>query len=108
MLINTIITVIATALLTSMITLIVSHFFLEKRIKELNVKFDQSIDRLGDVIEERVRQGVINGVSSLPSREVIRGTTRTIAKTGVEIVEDGLNSFLGKKITKKTQRTSQV
>ena len=52
---------------------------------------------VGPVIEERVKKGVKDGVASIPSREVLRETTRTMAKTGVDIVGDTLKPFLGRR-----------
>ncbi|MBV1882377.1 MAG: hypothetical protein KUG82_12130 [Pseudomonadales bacterium] len=107
MLVNTIIIIIATALLTSITTLAAGYYIFEKRIKiKLEQKIDESITSLGDTVEEKVRQGVLNGISSIPSREVLRGTTRTMAKTGAEIVEDGLKTILGKKPVKKVHPSS--
>ena len=100
-----IITVLVTALLTSITTLALGHYFFEKKIKvDLEHKIEARIDQLGDTIEERVRQGIISGVASIPSREVIKGTTRTMAKTGAEIVEDSLNTILGKRSPRKNDR----
>lgn len=54
-------------------------------------------DEVGPVIEERVKKGVKDGFSSLASREVIRDTTRNMARTGADIVGDTLKPLLKSK-----------
>jgi len=105
MLVTTLITIITTAFITSVTTITICHFYFEKKIKhQLDDKIENSIEKLGDVVEEKVRQGIINGVASIPSREVLLDTTRTIAKTGADIVEEGLSTFFGKRTARKTEK----
>ena len=61
---------------------------------ELDAKIDDALRRLGEIMEERVRRGVVDGVSSLPSAEVVRSTSRAVARTGAELVEHGLSALL--------------
>lgn len=87
--------IIATAALSSLLTLSIAlHYFrkhgkprYEQAVKDAIEKFKAEV---GPEIEQRVRQGVLEGIKSLPTREVLRDTTRTIAKTGLDIVGDGL------------------
>ena len=88
-------TILATAILSSTLTLLVAtHFFrkyakprYEKAVTEAIERFKAEV---GPEIEQRVKQGVLEGIKSLPTREVLRDTTRTIARTGLDIVGDGL------------------
>ena len=101
------------ALLSSVLTLALAYYFFERHYKdqlrrELEEQVEdgtqrfqqvlaQEIDRAGDVVEDRVRQGVLKAVASLPSSEVIQGTTQNVVRTGVDLVEAGLQTFLGSK-----------
>ena len=88
-----ILTIIATALLSSIMTLTIAHLVMKGRIKKhyeagLAKAIEQFKQEVGPDIEARVKKGVVDGVKSLPSREILRDTTRTIAKTGLDIMGD--------------------
>lgn len=92
---TTLLTIIATALLSSIITLLVAiHYFRRYAKPRYEKTLADAIERfkaeVGPEIEARVKQGVVDGIKALPTREVLRDTTRTIAKTGLDIVGDGL------------------
>lgn len=96
-------TILATAVLTSLITLALALYFFRKYAKpRYEQGLQQAIERLkaevGPEIEKRVKQGVVDGFKSLPTREMLRDTTRNIAKTGLDIMGDGL------KIASRTTR----
>ncbi|MBF0223875.1 MAG: hypothetical protein HQK76_00345 [Desulfobacterales bacterium] len=100
-----------TSIFSGLITIIIAYAFfkiyLEKKIYaeidkigsliESRVKkgvmegFSQVIDErkyeLGQLIEAHVSKGIMAGITSIPSTEVIKGTTKTIAKTGADIVK---------------------
>lgn len=91
----TLLTIIATALLSSLLTLGIAHFIFQSRLKHRYEEgITDAIERIkaevGPEIEARVKQGVLDGFKSLPSKEMLRDTTRTIAKTGLDIMGDGL------------------
>ncbi|MCG8316805.1 MAG: hypothetical protein MI976_26615 [Pseudomonadales bacterium] len=104
-----ILVILLTALLSSLLTLGIAYFVIRKliddkaddTIKEITTRFKEDI---GPELEQRVAQGVRNGFASLPSREVIRDTTRNMAKTGVDIVGDTLKPFLKPKGSYKSGR----
>ncbi len=90
-----IITIIATALLSSLLTLAIAQYVFNKKFKNqyesgLAKAIEQFKQEVGPEIEARVKQGVLEGIKSLPSKEILRDTTRSIAKTGLDIVGDGL------------------
>lgn len=92
---NTLLTIVATALLSSVVTLMIAiHYFRKHAQPRYEKAVTDAIERfkaeVGPEIEQRVKQGVLEGIKSLPTREVLRDTTRTIAKTGLDIVGDGL------------------
>ena len=98
------------AMLSSALTLSLAFYFFERRYKdqlrrEIEERADETIEQLrqvldaevekaGDMVEERVRQGVLKAVASIPSSEVLQGTTQNVVQTGVDLVEAGLNTFL--------------
>jgi len=90
-----IISIVATALLSSVLTLSIALHYFRKYAKP---RFDKAVDEaiekfkaeVGPEIEQRVKKGVLDGVKSLPSKEMLRDTTRSIARTGLDIVGDGL------------------
>ncbi len=93
------ITILVTAALTSCSTLLLALFWFRTRVRrQLDVAFEEKLqeveERLGELIEQRVSEGVVKGVAAIPSREVLRDTTRNVARTGAELVEEGLDSLL--------------
>ncbi len=92
---NTLLTILATALLSSLLTLGIAHYVFQKRLKKrYEAALQEAIDKfkaeVGPEIEDRVKKGVMDGFKSLPSREILRDTTRSIAKTGLDIMGDSL------------------
>ncbi|MEE2732413.1 MAG: hypothetical protein VYA55_16455 [Pseudomonadota bacterium] len=91
----TLLTIVATALLSSLLTLGIAQYVFQKRFKKryeagLQAAIEQFKAEVGPEIEARVKKGVMEGIKSLPSREMLRDTTRTIAKTGLDIMGDSL------------------
>ncbi|MBZ2188093.1 hypothetical protein K8B33_03220 [Alcanivorax sp. JB21] len=96
----------ATALLAALMTLIALALWLKFVVspnvaRDLEVllkdQAEQAADLMAVKVEEAVRRGIVDGVTSLPTREVLQGTTRNIARTSVEIVEERLGSLFGRK-----------
>lgn len=87
--------ILITALFSSLTTLGIALYVFRRYGKpRYEQGLQQTIERLkaevGPEIERRVKQGVVDGIKSLPTREMLRDTTRTLAKTGLDIVGDGL------------------
>ena len=70
-------------------------------VRDLQRAIDQEVVKAGDLIETRVRQGMLEAIANIPSPQVIQKTTDTVVKTGVDLVEAGLNTFLGGKSRKQ-------
>ena len=83
--------VVATAVLSSMITLGVGFVLLRTSFDN---KLHESIERfkqeVGAEVEFRVKKGVVEGIKSLPSKDVLKDTTMSLAKTSLDIFGDGL------------------
>lgn len=104
-----ILTIVLTALLTSALT-VGGAWWLYRRhlrreldeqlaaaIEDLEARLQVISKDLGDTIETRVRQGVVKGVTDLPSSDVFVDTTRTVARTGAEIAGTALGALLGRR-----------
>lgn len=105
---ETVLIVVATAVLTGGVTGVLASFltarFLQRGFerdvkpalaRELEVQLHTAIEGLGDVIRERVRQGVIDAVKSLPAPNLVREAQRSVRRTAADLVEGGLGSLLG-------------
>ena len=64
--------------------------------KEIDQLLDEKSTALSEEIERRVRQGIIDGVSSIPSAEVLESATRTATRTGAAIIGEGISALLGR------------
>lgn len=86
------------AILASVFTIGAAWLWWRKSLsQEIDRLLDEKSARLGEEIERRVRQGVIDGVSSIPSAEVLENATRTATRTGAAIIGDGISALLGSK-----------
>jgi|SRR5690554_2080253 len=102
-------TIVATALLSAALTCSVIAWWVQYRVRprfmaQLDEEFRQRLKEASDVmaarVEDAVSRGVRDGFTSLASKEVIQGTTRTIARTGAGFVEDSLDKILGRRPSK--------
>ena len=90
--------VLTTALVTAALTLIAAWYLYHRHVKQLlNDWIDTRSAEIGAELEERVRQGVErgirDGVSSLGA-DVVRKTGEGAVRTGLGIIEDGVNVWL--------------
>lgn len=86
------------AVLASGFTIGAAWFWWRKSLsKEISQLLDEKSTALSEEIERRVRQGIIDGVSSIPSAEVLENATRTATKTGAAIIGEGLSTLLGRR-----------
>lgn len=97
-----VLTIVATAVLTSVCTLGVVWWVYTRRLRpaleqELERKIARLEDELGQLIRARVRQGVLDAVASLPSTNVLRETQKTMVRTAGDLVEGGLAVLWGEK-----------
>ena len=105
---DTILIVIITALVTSLTTLALAYLLYRAKLKH---ELEASIKRLGDTLEERVHDGVLRAGDELLPKfrdKVTEGFTKALAewptsevtrmaRSGANLVEEGLNTIFGKK-----------
>ena len=98
--------IVLTALLSTTITLgVVYHLAKTRWLPAIRQQVDQEFEEklqvaiaaLSEEVRESVRTGVLQAVKEIPSADTLRGTTQTMAKTGVEIMGMGLDVMRGKK-----------
>lgn len=93
-----IILVLVTAVFTAALTLAAGWILYHRYVKQLLTDWiDNRSRELGEELEERVRDGVESGiregVSSLGA-DVVRKTGEGAVRTGLGIIEDGMNVWL--------------
>lgn len=96
--------IVVSAALSSLFTLIVvavwGHFYFQPRLRDtLQRELDEQVESAAQVISERVeegvRRGLVDGVRNLPSREVLEGASRSLARSGAELVSERLGQIFG-------------
>ncbi len=100
--------IVSTATLSSLFTITALYLLYQMKLRreldqklaeareELERTLDEALEGVGAMVEERVRQGVVKGVASLSSPEVLTDTTKSVAKTGADLAERGLKALLGR------------
>ncbi len=99
----------ATAALSSALTLGLAYYLyrkrwlprLEEELRTREALLDEKLAAFGERLEGHVRRGIVDGVAALPSSEVIREGTRSLARTGLEVMNAGLDSLLGPRSRKR-------
>lgn len=94
--------VVVTALLSSVCTLGFAYWVFSRRIRprldaEIEARMRRMEEEMGQLIRARVRQGVLDAVTALPSTNVLRETQKTVVRTATDLVEGGLSALLGDK-----------
>lgn len=65
--------------------------------RALRSRIDAGADVIAERVEDAVRRGVTDGFTNLARREVLEDTTRNIARTGAEFVEERLGRIFGRR-----------
>lgn len=88
--------VVLTAVLSCVLTLGVA-WLLYRRVAEprLREAWRAQQDDLGDLIQQRVRAGVIDALQSVAKGDPLVSATRSVTRTGASLVEGGLNALFG-------------
>ena len=103
------ITIIVTAIIVSAATAGLSYWVIMKKIKprieeDLDFIIQRRMEELTNEIKVGVSQGIVDGVSKIPSLEVLEGTTRSIAKAGAGLVEGGLTTLFGNRRNRREDK----
>jgi hypothetical protein len=86
------ITVLATGFVSSLITLGLAAALFHYRLKARLARYAETfLLRLSESVEQSVERGLLKGVKQIPSTEVLRDTTRTLTRTGGDLLEQGLD-----------------
>ncbi|GAA5317583.1 MAG: hypothetical protein AseanaTS_27880 [Candidatus Pelagadaptatus aseana] len=102
----TLLEILFTAFASAAITLSITYFlimriWLPDLRRQIDVEFEEkleiALDSLSKEVRESVRQGVLQAVTEIPTTDTLKGTTQTMAKTGVEIMGMGLDVMRGKR-----------
>ncbi|NNM51778.1 MAG: hypothetical protein HKM02_06080 [Pseudomonadales bacterium] len=86
------------AVLSSLITLVVGSYLYahyvrprwERRLQDLH-------QEIGRLVETRVRKAMAEALSDTSAADVLRDRTWQVARSGADIVNDGLNALLGRR-----------
>ena len=98
--------IVASALLSSLFTLLAvgvwAHSYFQPRLRDsLQRELDEQVEKaaqvLSDRVEEGVRRGLVEGVRNLPSKELLEGASRNLARTSAEMVGERLGQIFGRK-----------
>ncbi len=65
--------------------------------RELDEQVEKAAQVLSDRVEEGVRRGLVEGVRNLPSKELLEGASRNLARTSAEMVGERLGQIFGRK-----------
>jgi hypothetical protein len=90
------------ALLGSALTLAVGYLVyraivlprIERKMEEARRDLYDYRKDLGEEIQSRVRKGIVEGVTSLPSSDVLKDTGKSIGGTAVDILRGSLDLLL--------------
>ncbi len=85
-----------TAILSSVFTLGAAYLFYVRIARpRLRSAWEAQQDDLGDLIQERVRAGVLDALQSVAKGDPLVTATRSVTRTGASLVEGGLNALFG-------------
>jgi hypothetical protein len=88
--------VVLTAILSCALTLgVAALYFRNVAEPRLRASYEEQIEHLGDLVQERVRAGVLDALNSVAKGDPLVKATRTVTRTGASLVEEGLNVLLG-------------
>lgn len=90
--------VLITAAVTAALTIAVAWILYHRYVKRMLIEWiDEKSDELGAQLEDRVRAGAESGIREGVSRlgeDVVRKTGEGAVRTGLGIIEEGMNVWL--------------
>jgi len=89
--------IVLTALLSSGITVFAMWLYERRMRRDLERRLKDWHDEIGRTVEMRVKRAVIESLADMNAVDVIRDTTWKAARSGTDLLSDGLNVLLGKR-----------
>lgn len=89
--------ILATSGLSGMITFLILWRYERRMRRDLERRLKDWHDEIGRTVEIRVKRAVTETMADSNAVDVIRDTTWKAARTGTDIISDGLNVLLGKR-----------
>ena len=90
--------IIATALLSSGITLACAWWFFQRTWRqEMEQRLRELHDDIGRTVEIRVKRSIAEALADINASDVLREATWKAARSGSDLLNDGFNALLGKK-----------
>ena len=84
------------ALLSSLFTVALAWLVFERRVRgPLERRLADLQERLGETIRRQVRQGILDGVASLPTSDLIQKAQRAMTDTAADFLRGGLGVLMG-------------
>lgn len=99
--VGTLAVIVITAILSSALTLGVAYILFQRLWRlELERRLKDFHDDMGRMVEHRVKRAVVEALSDINTVDVLRDSTWKAARSGADLVSDGLNAvnaLLGKR-----------
>lgn len=93
-----ILVILCTALLSSAITLACAWFWFQRRWRlEMENRLRELHDDIGHTVEVRTRRAVAEALADINAGDVLRDATWKAARSGSDLLSEGLTAIFGKK-----------
>lgn len=93
-----VIIILATALLSSGITLLCAWLFFQRMWRqEMERRLRDLHDDIGRTVEVRVKRAVADALADFNTGDALREATWKAARSGSDLLSDGLNAIMGKR-----------
>lgn len=95
---ESVIIILVTALLSSGITLLCAWLFLQRVWRqEMERRLQDLHDDIGRTVEVRVKRAIADALADFNTGDGLREATWKAAKSGSDFLSDGLNAIMGKR-----------
>ncbi len=90
--------IVLTSICSSVFTVLLGWALYERRLRrDLERRLKDWHDEVGRTVEMRVKRAVVESLADINAVDVLRDTTWKAARSGSEILSDGINVLLGKR-----------
>lgn len=90
--------ILLTSICSSVCTVLLGWALYERRLRrDLERRLKDWHDEVGRTVEMRVKRAVVESLADINAVDVLRDTTWKAARSGSEILSDGINVLLGKR-----------